>query len=62
MEEVETIIKTESGIRICVEQWDEGGAWMSLQARNANMHFVLTRSEAEQMLANLQAVLEMNAV
>ena len=62
MEEVETIIKTEAGIRISVDQWDDGGAWVSLQSRNANMHFVMTREEAEQVLRGLQAILAKGAV
>lgn len=55
--EIQTIIHTEDHVRISVDQWDEGGLWLSLQARGASMHAVLTRAEAEQMLVGLQAVL-----
>lgn len=55
--EIETIIYTEDRVRISVDQWDGGGLWLSLQARGASMNAVLTRAEAEQMLAGLQAVL-----
>jgi hypothetical protein len=37
-------------------QYDEG-IWLSLQGRRASMHVILTRAEAEQLLANLQLVL-----
>jgi hypothetical protein len=57
MEEVETIVRTEGGVRVSIDQWDEGGVWVSLQARHSNMHFVLTREEAEQVLKGLQAIL-----
>jgi hypothetical protein len=57
LEEIETIIYTEEQVRISVDQWDNGGVWLSLQARSASMHTTLTRAEAEQMLKGLQAVL-----
>lgn len=53
----ETIIHTEGEVRICVDQWDDGGAWLSLQVIGGGAHAVLTRKEAEQLLAGLQAVL-----
>jgi hypothetical protein len=54
--ETNTIIYTEEQVRISVDQNDEG-VWLSLQARGASMYAVLTRAEAEQMLAGLQAIL-----
>jgi hypothetical protein len=56
-EEIETIIYTEEHVRISVDQWDNGGVWLSLQACSASMHTTLTRAEAEHMLKGLQAVL-----
>jgi len=56
-EEIETIIYTKEHVRISVDQWDDGGVWLSLQARSASMHTTLTQAEAEQMLKGLQAVL-----
>jgi hypothetical protein len=56
-EEIETSISTEHGVRVSVSEWDDGGAWMHLQGRNASMSTVLTREEAQQLLAGLQAIL-----
>ena len=56
-DEIETSINTEHGVRVSVSEWDEGGAWMHLQGRNASMSTVLTRDEAQQLLAGLQAIL-----
>jgi hypothetical protein len=55
--EIEVSVKTEHGVRVSVSEWDDGGAWMHLQGRNASMSTVLTREEAQQLLAGLQAIL-----
>ena len=55
--EIQTVIKTEDGVRVSIDSWDEGGAWIGLQMRGGSAYAVLTRSEAEQMLAGLQAIL-----
>ena len=55
--EIETTIYTDDGVRIGVDQWDDGGVWLSLQARGSSMHTTLTREEAQQMLEGLQAIL-----
>ena len=55
--DIETTIYTEDEVRISVDEWDNGGVWLGLQARGSSMHCTLTRAEAEQMLKNLQAVL-----
>jgi hypothetical protein len=55
--EIEISVKTEHGVRVSVSEWDDGGAWMHLQGRNASMSTVLTREEAQQLLAGLQAIL-----
>ena len=54
--EIETIIRTEEGVRLSVDSFDEG-VWLGLQMRNGSAHVVLTRNEAEQVLAGLQAIL-----
>jgi hypothetical protein len=56
-EEIETSINTEHGVRVSVSEWDDDGAWLHLQGRNSNMSTVLTRDEAQQLLAGLQAIL-----
>ena len=55
--EIETVIKTEDNVRISIDSWDEGGAWLHLQVRGGSAYATLTRSEAEQLLAGLQAIL-----
>ena len=55
--EIEVSVKTEHGVRVSVSEWDDGGAWMYLQGRGASMSTVLTRDEAQQLLAGLQAIL-----
>jgi len=57
MDDNETIFTTEDGVRVSVSEWDDGGAWISLQMRGASTYVSLTRSEAEQMLTGLQAAL-----
>ena len=54
--EIETSINTEAEIRVSADQYDEG-VWLCLQGRRSMMSVPLTRSEAEQLLANLQLVL-----
>jgi len=55
--DIETIIKTEDGLRVSASNWDEGGAWLHLQGRGASMNAVLTRDEAQQLVDGLQAIL-----
>jgi hypothetical protein len=55
--EIETIIRTEDEVRLSVSEWDETGVWLSLQASHGSFNVTLTKSEAQQLLAGLQAVL-----
>jgi len=55
--EIETVIKTEDGVRVSIDSWDEGGAWIGLQMRGGSAYAVLTRDEAQQMLVGLQLIL-----
>jgi adenylate cyclase class IV len=57
MKDIETTIYTVENVRISIDEWDDGGAWLGLQARGATMNAVLTRAEAEKMLNGLQAIL-----
>lgn len=54
--EIETSFNTEAEVRVSLDQYDDG-VWLSLQSRRASMGLPMTRAEAEQLLANLQAVL-----
>ena len=57
MSEIKTTIYTQEGVRIALDQWDDNGLWLSLQGHGASMFTTLNRAEAEELLANLQAVL-----
>lgn len=56
-EEIETVVKTKTGIAISVSNWDDGGAWVSIMQRHFNFSTQLTRDEAQKLVAGLQAVL-----
>jgi hypothetical protein len=54
---METIIKTEDGVRVSVDSWDDGGAWLHLSTMHGTSCVAMTRAEAQKLLAGLQAVL-----
>lgn len=56
-EEIETIVKTETGLSISVSNWDDGGAWISILQRHFNFSSQLTRDEAQKLVDGLQAAL-----
>jgi hypothetical protein len=60
-DELETSIKTADGVKISVSEWDEGGAWINIMQRHGSMYTGLTRAEAEQLVAGLQAILAKGA-
>lgn len=55
--EIETTIYTEEGVRISVDEWDDGGVWLSLRNNGASLYTAMTRADAEQLLAGLQKIL-----
>jgi hypothetical protein len=55
--DIETTIYTQDDMRVSISEWDDGGAWLHLQGRNASMSSVLTRDEAQKLVAGLQAIL-----
>ncbi len=57
MNDIETTIYTRENVRISVDEWDDGGVWLGLQAHGSSMYATLTRTEAETMLKGLQAIL-----
>jgi len=59
--ENEIIISTESGVKLSISEWDDGGAWLHLQLRGGSAHTVLTKDEAQQLLEGLQAILQVTA-
>jgi len=59
--EKEIIISTESGVKVSISEWDDGGAWLHLQLRGGSAHTVLTKDEAQRLLEGLQAILKVAA-
>jgi len=55
--EIETTIYTEEGVRISVDEWDDGGVWLSIRNNGASLYTTMTRADAEQLLAGLQKIL-----
>lgn len=60
--EIETVIYTEDSVRVSVSEWDDGGAWLHLQVKGGSASAILTRVEAEQLIAGLQQILVKEAV
>ena len=54
---MEFVIKTEEGVRIAVDSWDDGGAWLGLQQKGSASYASLTRAEAQAMFDALAAIL-----
>jgi hypothetical protein len=55
--EIEIIIHTEDESRVSVSEWDDGGAWLRIAHKSSSAYTTLTREEAQQLLAGLQAIL-----
>ena len=55
--DLDITIKTENNVRVCIDKWDDGGAWLFLQGRQASMSTTLTRDEAQQLINGLQLIL-----
>ena len=55
--EIETVVKTATGLSISVSNWDGGGAWISILQRHFNFSSPLTRDEAQKLVAGLQLAL-----
>ena len=56
--ELETVVRSEEGIRVSVDTWDEGGAYLHFIAKHGSMGVVLNRQEAQQILSGLKKVLD----
>jgi len=57
MKEIETVVKTATGLSISVSGWDEGGAWLSILQRHFNFSTPLKRNEAQKLIDGLQLAL-----
>ena len=56
--ETETTFRTEDGVRVSVDQWDDGGAWVHLQMSGASAYMSLTKDEAESLIAGLLSAIK----
>ncbi len=54
---IEKTIRAESGSYLHVSKWDDGGAWLKLGENRSGIYTPLTRSETEQLVEALQAIL-----
>ena len=50
-------IKTQDKVSISIDTWDNGGAWLYLSVPHGTASAVLTRDEAQRLLAGLQTIL-----
>ena len=60
-DELETYVRTPHGVTVSVSEWDDGGAWINIVHRHGSAYTGLTRAEAEQLVAGLQAILAKGA-
>jgi hypothetical protein len=60
--EIATTVYTQDNVRVHIDEWDDGGLWLSMQAHGSSQYAALTRAEAEQMLKGLQAILAKEVV
>jgi len=56
MKDLETVIHTDEKSTISVDTWDEG-VWLHLIFRRGTASAILTREEAQALVAGLQAIL-----
>ena len=59
---IDVTVMTRNDGDITVSEWSEGGAWIYIALRGATASIVLTRFEAREFLAALQAVVEREVV
>ena len=55
---IEVDINSElDGTKIYISEWDGGGAWIRLGSRSGSMYASVSRSQAQEMMECLQAIL-----
>lgn len=57
IKDITVTVYTETDFRVHLDEWDNGGLWLSLRNDRASIHTPLTRKEARQMLEGLQSIL-----
>lgn len=53
-----TLIKGQDNVNVFVDEYDEGGIWLSIQTRFGGAHCTLTAENAKAMIVALQAALK----
>ena len=51
-----TLIKADEA-NVFVDEWDEGGVWLSIQTRSGGSHCTIPADQIPAMIAALQAIL-----
>jgi hypothetical protein len=55
---IEVDIKAEvEGTKIYISEWDDGGAWIRLGSRSGSMYASVSRTQAQELMECLQAIL-----
>lgn len=57
IKDITVTVYTETDFRVHLDEWDNGGLWLSLRNDRASIHTPMTRKEACQMLEGLQSIL-----
>lgn len=52
-----TLIRAENNTSVFVDEWDEGGIWLSVQTPCGGAHCIITPENAKAMIAAIQAAL-----
>lgn len=55
--DITVTVYTETDFRFYIDEWDDGGLWVSLRNDRASIHTPMTREEGMQLLAGLQSIL-----
>lgn len=55
--EIDITIHTQDTPRVNISDWYDGGARLEISVKRSNTYAFLTRDEAQQLLAGLQAIL-----
>lgn len=52
-----TLIKAQDDCNVFVDEWEDGGIWLSIQTPHGGAHCVIPEKQIEAMIVALQAAL-----
>lgn len=55
-----TLIKAENNTNVFVDEWEEGGIWLSIQTPHGGAHCTLNKENARAMMEAIKAALGEN--